>query len=164
MIVLRRIFSATDIKRVMTDPDVWPFVSEDGYSKEDYEPVEDESFRYLGIYSNGALAGLFFVHPDNGATSLKAHIAILKPFRSLYALPAVKRLIEWFCGLEERINKLNATIPEYNTGAARLAGSAGFSREGVNRKSIMKDGVFYDQFQFGITKEEAREICQQRYQ
>ena len=55
---------------------------------------------------------------------------------------------------------MNATIPEYNEGAIRLAIEAGFTKEGVNRKSIMRDGKVYDQHEFGITRKEASR-CQQ---
>jgi len=147
--------SLDEVASIMKDDDIWPFVSEDGISKKDYYPVDHPAFRYLGIYVKGDLAGLFFVHPDNGFTSVRAHIAILKPFRALYALSAVGKLVEWFTTISDRVQKMNAMIPEYNNGAIRLAIESGFKKEGVNRESIMKDGKLYDQIQFGITRKEA---------
>jgi len=161
MIELIENLSKADVISIITEDDIWPFVSEDGLIKEEYDPVMDHpDFRYLGVYVNEDLAGLFFIHPDCGFTSVKAHIAILKPFRALYALGSVEKLIEWFTTLSARIQKMNATIPEYNEGAIRLAIEAGFTKEGVNRKSIMRDGKVYDQHEFGITRKEASR-CQQ---
>ena len=156
MIELVENLSKADVISIITEDDIWPFVSEDGLIKEEYDPVMDHpDFRYLGVYVNEDLAGLFFVHPDCGFTSVKAHIAILKPFRALYALGAVEKLIEWFTTLSDRIQKMNALIPLYNKGAIRIAVESGFTEEGINRKSIMRNGKLYDQQQLGITRKEA---------
>lgn len=162
MIELIENLPKADVISIMTQDDIWEFVSEDGMEKNEYDPIMDHSgLCYLGIYVNNDLAGLFLVHPDNGLTSVKVHIAILKGYRALYAVGASEKLIEWFIALPDRVQKLNATIPEYNKGAIRLTIEAGFKVEGINRQSIMRNGMIYDQHQFGITRKEAI-LCQQR--
>ena len=51
---------------------------------------------------------------------------------------------------------MNASIPEYNKLAIRLAGKVGMELIGINKRSFMKNGVLYDQQLFGISKED---IC-----
>lgn len=158
MIKLVENLPIAEIKSIMADPDIWPTISEDGQDVEEFEPQTGDLFQYLGIYANGDLAGMFLVHAD-GLTCVKVHMSLFKPFRLLYALQAVESLIGWFTTLPKRIQKLNADIPEYNDGAIRLATESGFTLEGANRQSIMKDGKLYDQLRFGMTRKEAVELC-----
>ena len=160
MIDLKENQPIADVKYILTDQHVWANSSEDGMDVETFNPVDNESINYLGIYSSPKrLIGVIVTHPD-GLTTVKVHIAILKPYRGLYAVAAGKALIKWFAALPDRVQKLNADIPEYNTGAISLARECGLTSEGINRKSIMRDGVLYDQLRYGVTKQEAKTLCQ----
>ncbi len=163
MITLIERLPLSDARRILTDSEVWPFVCEQGQIKEEFEPVDHPSVNYLGVYQLKKLVGVFVTHAE-GLSCVKAHIAILKPYRGSLAINSVRKLIEWFADLPERINKLNADIPTYNETAIRIARFCGFVEEGFCRESIMKDNEFYGQVRFGLTKEEAKQLCQVQYQ
>lgn len=158
MIELREDLSLDAVRSMITHDDIWGGSSEDGISRNDWMPIDHPSVHYIGIYEEGRLIGSFSVYPE-GITSLAAHIGILKPYRVAYSVLSVFSLFRWFISQDERVNKLNAQIPGYNTGCIKLAEHAGFKHEGINRQSIMKNGKLYDQIRFGITREEAESIC-----
>lgn len=54
--------------------------------------------------------------------------------------------------------KIIAQVPVFNVLAKRLSERCGMTLIGVNTSSFLKDGVLYDQYLYGISKEE---ICQQ---
>ena len=56
----------------------------------------------------------------------------------------------------EFINKMIVSIPFCRKIVYNTAIKTGFIEEGVNRQSFLKDGVFYDQWDLGLTKNEIR--------
>ena len=58
-----------------------------------------------------------------------------------------------FCFDEYALERVFAQVFEWNVASMRVLEKAGFRREGVLRRSAVKDGVVVDQVMFGITRE-----------
>jgi len=140
---------------IITDESIWDGASADGQQKESIIP----SGLPLGAYFGETLMGVFLVFLDT-PTTISVHIAILKKYRGIKTISAVREFMSWFIGAKS-LYKLNAEVPEYNTTAIKLAKHFGFTEEGTNKKSIMKNGKLINQVRLGITKEQAI-ICHQQ--
>ena len=55
---------------------------------------------------------------------------------------------------QEKIAKINVTIPENQVKVINFAKKVGFKKEGLNRDSYLKDGKLYGQQNLGITRKE----------
>ncbi len=51
------------------------------------------------------------------------------------------------------VQKIVATFPVMYKSTLRLGQRVGFKREGINRKSFLKDGELHDQYYLGLTRE-----------
>jgi RimJ/RimL family protein N-acetyltransferase len=98
--------------------------------------------------------GVFIGHPINGE-SLDVHVALL-PEAKGKAAEVSKDAIKWMFSNSQYLH-MNASIPEYNKLAIRLAEKVGMEFIGINKSSFMKDGKLHDQYLFGIKKED---VCQ----
>lgn len=143
------------IKVTITNPKIFPYVTDDGScAKEDYEP-NLESFIYVGIYAEEYL-GLFVLHQHNHIL-YEVHTCLLPDAWGEKAIAAAKLLIKW---VFENTNckRLITNVPDNNPLAKRLAKQAGLKQFGINPDSFIKNGVLFDQIMLGVSKEE---ICQQ---
>jgi RimJ/RimL family protein N-acetyltransferase len=67
----------------------------------------------------------------------------------------MKEFYEWVLeNTEDRINKINVSIPENDKRVINFAKKVGFKKEGLNRDSYMKNGTIYAQQNLGITRSE----------
>ena len=64
---------------------------------------------------------------------------------------------KWILEFASQYKKINAEIPVIYPHLKRYIFSIGFSLEGVNRKSHLKNGKIVDKWVFGITQEEIKE-------
>lgn len=91
---------------------------------------------------------------DRNNLSVCVGLDIHKDFRGKgYAKKIYKHIFEyWF--IKKNFNRVWLTVAEYNIVARCLYSSLGFLFEGIQRKSLCKDGKFYDAIMMGILKEE----------
>lgn len=151
------------VKAILTDPEMWLRIREDDNELEDFTVPDNEDLLWLGIYTDDGLAGLFFIHNLN-LTTIQLHAHILEPFRKQYAKEAGKLVITYFAyEMSDRINKLVSEIPVCYPDVYHFSIKNGLKDEGINSKSILKNGEFMDQHRLGITKQEAIECLQQQY-
>lgn len=54
------------------------------------------------------------------------------------------------------LHKLTLSVHSFNMPAIRAYEKAGFVREGVNREAVPKDGIWYDQYNYGLLNREWR--------
>lgn len=157
-----RIERTTDsqlIRSVITHQAIYPYISDDGStSPEDYEPVIDDSLYWLAVLDGQQTAGLFLVHPWNCAT-VEIHTCVLPAWRGAKARVAAALVLTWIF-TNTAFQKVVTHVPEPNRLAKKLAIDAGFSIEGINRKSFLQQGQLLNQTLLGITKEEWSS-CQQ---
>ncbi len=91
-------------------------------------------------------------NPRNG--TFEYGIALFRPhWGHGYAKEAIRLTLQYFFN-ELRYQKCNVTVYEFNMPSMKLHEALGFQREGRIRRNIYTDGKFYDEFIYGLTKEE----------
>jgi len=147
---------AEEVNRIITHPDVYPKVSDDGSSDVgsfDITPVlEVDAVYCLGWMVAGAWAGMWMLKPWNMIT-YEAHICVLPEFRGGEAIRATGDMFRWMFR-NTACRKVVAWIPKVNRQAIVFAISAGMKEEGLIKHSFLKDGNVVDQQLLGIEKEE----------
>ena len=152
--VIRRcgIHDAEFVRNIMTDPSIYPYNSDDNsVSPEDFDPSSFLKLEAVYFLSPGEDA-LFMVTPVNSVT-YEVHSCVLPPARGKKAVVYAKYLIAWMFE-HTTCRKLVTHVPSCNAPALALAVRAGMEREGVNRKSFLKNGILMDQTVLGICKKE----------
>ncbi len=76
-----------------------------------------------------------------------------KHWRKGYATEAIWLLLRYFF-LELGYQKVNSGVFSFNEGSLALHRSLGFKEEGRLRRMIYTEGVYHDDIQFGMTREE----------
>lgn len=159
---LIQINDADLIKSIITDPELWERLKEDGINTDDYEPILGFGDLYLGAYVDDLLIGLFSYHKQNGST-ISIHANILQKYRKQYAKEAGRLAIAYFAfDTHDTIQKLIAEIPVIYKDVYHFSLNNGLIKEGINRKSILKNGELVDTYMLGITKQEALAIQLER--
>ena len=111
---------------------------------------------YMMVMKDDAAIGVWNLYPINTVT-LNIHCNILKEFRE-YGKEASVLILSWFItDCPKQYHKLNAEIPMIYPEVYHHTKNFGFKDEGINRKSIMKNGELVDQWRLGITKQEVIE-------
>lgn len=136
-----------DAERIITHDEIYPDVSDDGSA----EPSE---FRIL----NGVTA-LVVYDPEPVACSILYPRNICTYEIHTQTLPEGRRrsfeygkaMLGWVWA-NMPVDKLVATIPEYNRKALLYTLRLGFSIEGICPKSFMKNGKLTDQTHIGIER------------
>ena len=154
MIELKEIFDYPLIHSVVRDPEMWDRVSEDGQSPEDFVMEKDNGIRFFGAFADGEFVGQFMVHAEN-KTTLQVHVQIIQEHRAKHAKSAAVEFIRHFA-YQEPYHKLNTLIPIIYPQVLAYTKCCGFTAEGVNRKSYLKNGHIIDQHILGITRDEAK--------
>ena len=130
---------------------------EDGMSLDSYVP--DKNSAWLLVTDNNDVIGLARLKPLN-SIALELHPQIFKKHRAKYNKTFFYKLYEWVEYNAQQYQKINAEAPVIYPHLKRFMSSIGFSLEGVNRKSHIKNGEIVDKWVFGITQEELKEVLQ----
>ena len=130
---------------------------EDGMTLDRYEP--SKSSAWLLVTDNNDVISLTQLKPLNSIT-LEAHPQIIAKHRSKYNKVVMYEMYKWVLEFASQYKKINAEIPVIYPHLKRFIYSIGFSLEGVNRKSHIKNGEIVDKWVFGITQEELKEVLQ----
>lgn len=146
--IVRRVYSQEQIKKVMDAPINKRSIYHD-HSRDGEWPIIDNIY-YLGIFLESEIIGLF-IGIKQSEIVIDAHCAMLPSYYS-YTDEAYYLVKEWAI---ENTNfyKIVGQTPTYNRLAIKCNERNGFKREGVNTKSIMKNGILYDQIYFGLNLE-----------
>lgn len=147
--IIERTFSLEVIDHVLKHPKIKECIGDDFSGDVEY-PIMDNIY-YLAVYGQ-ELAGMFVVFPLNAVT-YDAHSAILPEYYGDKAKEAGRLAIDWVFDNTDCL-KINGSTPVYNRLAVKYSEEIGFIREGINSKSIMKNGKLYDQIYFGLEREE----------
>ena len=160
--ILKQITDPELIKSIITDPELWERLKEDGSNPDDYEPAMTEKAIYLGVYVEDLLIGIFSYHKQHNST-INIHANILQKHRKQYAKEAGRLAITYFAyDTHDTIQKLIAEIPVIYKDVYHFSLNNGLIKEGINRKSILKNGELVDTYMLGITKQEAIDLQLER--
>tara|TARA_R110000850_G_scaffold264893_1_gene394190 strand:- start:22 stop:486 length:465 start_codon:yes stop_codon:yes gene_type:complete len=150
--ILERTVDLLEIKSFMMLPEIYALASEDGAS---LNPDFTESGREIWVLAieDDSVVGIVHCHLENGAAAW-LHPYILRSHKKEYLLLG-KLFLQWFDKyFPVEIQKLNAYIPTYANKAYKLAMSAGFKDEGLNRMSYKKNGKLWDRHLVGVIRGE----------
>lgn len=141
------------VKSVMTLPEIFDTVAEDGQDPAAYAPdVVGEI--WLAMRANdGDLIGLYNVHAVNAIT-VEIHAQVLPEQRKEYSRATGLAALRWIRVNLPDCHKVIATVPALYPNVKKFTMSFGFQPEGVNRASYLKGGKIYDQWLLGITRDE----------
>jgi RimJ/RimL family protein N-acetyltransferase len=139
------------IKRIFTEPENYYCLVDDGSASiEDFEPLINEGITYLAL---GEEQGIVMYYPTNHS-SFDIHICMTTLCRGRDAIELGKESISWIFENTSAM-KINARVPTCNTKVFHYAVSVGFEQEGIDVQGFMKDGILYDQFILGITRDKS---------
>lgn len=147
---VRRTWNVYPILVVMEQ--VWDSLTDDsGLTFEDYAPRIDEDKRWYITWDKDVPVAAFSFKRLNGVT-WETHANVIPALwgdkrGTQLCRDALKVALADIGAL-----KIVAQIPDSSPVTQRTAEAIGFSREGINRKSFLKDGVLHDQVYFGMTR------------
>lgn len=140
------------INSVFKHPEIYPYISDDG------SPQNIEEFSVMPVFLNPFFKFLIFessavfMLTAMNAITFEIHSMIWPAFRGKTAVEICRQGIEYVFA-NTNCKKLVTQIPVMNRAAYALAYKVGLRTEGVNKKSFLKNGILYDQYFMGITKE-----------
>lgn len=147
------------IESVWFNPAVFRWINDDLTKTEhvDFSKIVARGLFFLPVFDDGRKMGFFYFVPWNNVC-WEVHSAIIPEFRGKKAIAASKLMAQWFFANMPYASKIVTHVPVDNQKAYAYAVRTGFTKEGMNRKSILRDGNLVDQYLFGLCKEEV--ICQ----
>jgi hypothetical protein len=92
--------------------------------------------------------------PCNSLSMYNVHIGVSKEGRGKQTIDNTKWAIKWFFKEYLNAHKLIAFIPTTNRVSQVFASLVGMEREGMCKKSFLKDGVLLDQIVYGLSRED----------
>ena len=143
--IVERTDDIDKITRVLKHPEIFDRISEDGPSIEHWMPSVDEAI-FLTDKDN---IGVMILHWVN-SVSLECHVQVLPEHRD-GAFDFGQSALKW-AWRNTKATKIVAQIPEIYPNVIRFAYKNGFSFEGVNKLSHMKNGTLHDQYYLGLIR------------
>lgn len=132
---------------ILNDPDIYPVVTDDNSP----ETIRIPDHHYpLVAYVDGEAIGCLVAHWET-STTLQVHIQILPKHRKAWSQAAGEAFKAWLWE-NTRAHKLTAQIAVIYPNVIRFADMMGFELEGVNKESLLKDGVYHDQVIIGLKR------------
>lgn len=137
------------IRGIITDPRVYPWVSDDAAPPAaEFQP--EMAITYLLAMDDGHVLGLFAVFPQNQAC-WEFHTCLLDGLFGGKALAAAREMTAWGFANTTAV-RLVTNVPACNRVAVRFAKLMGLEQYGRNPASYRKHGKLQDQVLFGISK------------
>jgi len=143
-------FITTDkelIAKILNHPKVYKWITDD-CSPKVYEPVLYPNVIYLTDETQSAVVR---IDPMNGICCT-VHFALL-PEAWGKGLEIVKEAITWGFS-KTHYMKIVAIIPDYNRPTIKIVKECGFTKEGILKKSFLKNWKMRNQVIYGLTKNE----------
>jgi RimJ/RimL family protein N-acetyltransferase len=151
-LLIERTFNADLVKRVLTLPEMWRTIAEDGVEPEDFEPDMNGEL-WLAIWDDMEIIGVFNLHSWT-RTNAQIHAHVIPNHRKKYSKKAGGVALRYIYDKYPMINKINAVIPVIYRNVRNFTEGFGFRLEGVNKLSYTKGGNVIDQWYMGITRDE----------
>lgn len=152
MIKIERCRDIEYIKSVMFSDEMWERCAND-YSVK-HQMLEKMTCVWLKCYKDGKAMGLATVRAID-EVCVSVHIHILKENRGKHTIEIGRNILSWIKeNANSRIQKLTTSIPVIYKDVIRFAHHLGFKDEGINRKSIMKNGKLIDRLNLGLMRED----------
>lgn len=153
---IERTLDAELIKGIITRPDMWRTVAEDGVKVEGYAPDLARA-AYLSVSVGGAVVAIYQLMAIN-SVCLEIHAHVLPEYRSKYADKTGRAVLKWIYDTAPQYNKVVVFVPVLYKNVRLFTCRLGFKEEGLNRASYLKNGIIVDQWLLGITRAEIGEL------
>jgi len=140
------------IQQIVTNPAIYPFVSDDGSPAPEYWKAP-ECLKYCLVTDSDEVLGLWIFRYVRAAL-WDVHTCLLENARGKRAYEAVKMAPAWAWENLPGARRLITEVPVYNRPALIFALKAGMEKYGVNPKSYLKDGKLHDVVLLGISRGE----------
>jgi len=151
MIEIIETFDEDLIREIVTDDNIYPYVSDDfSPDPNKYAPTLGDHLHWLLIRDEGGVCGVFFVHRINAAI-YECHTCILKGHRGMKAVEAAKSAVSWVFA-NTQCKSLITHVPESNIAAYNLAKNAGFTDIGTIPDGWLKNGELSPLKLLGVKK------------
>jgi RimJ/RimL family protein N-acetyltransferase len=137
------------VRRILTDPAVWPHVGDDfAPPRKEWHPNSDDRIWYVLAIEKTRLIGLFTFAPRS-TVLWEAHVVFM-PGRRSRGVNIVEQMFAWMFE-HSTAERIIAEIPALNRLAVKLA-SKTMTPYGVNERAWMKGGTLQDLVLFGVSK------------
>jgi len=147
---VRRTWLAKPVVDVITE--LWDYLSDDSKLRpECYRPTITDDSRWYIAYEGDEVVGAFWMRRVNAIT-WEAHANVRPKFwgdrkGTEYCQAAIAEMM-----FDTQAEKVIALIPDSSPEVQHMAEAIGFKREGRQVRSWKKDGEYYDQIHYGITR------------
>lgn len=139
------------IKKLATDPSIFPWISDDFHKDpENWEPIQTSLVRYLIASDVEGSFGFGIFIPDTWAC-WKGHLGFLPRSYGEKAIESFRRMLDWMWTYTSA-ERLVGEIAQENRRALNFVVRAGLTPYGINQKSFRRDGRLQDQVCVGISK------------
>ena len=144
------------ISSVALHPDMVNDMLEDGQSIADCSFNTDNDC-YLSVKDREEVIAVYILKPLS-KTVIDIHPMVI-PAKRRYGNESIKSVFDWILSnCSKSVNKVVAQFPSTRKNIERFAMCNGFTKEGINRLSFMKNNELIDQTMVGITREEITEL------
>lgn len=147
---LERTQDSALIRDIVTHPSIWPHVSEDGVSRETWDPLIHEHIYQLAIVDDSGVGGVFVLTPQS-SVCWEVHTCILPSHRGDKARQATKLCAEWMFSNTPCLHIITK-VPAYNRSAYQLARDTGLRDIGMIESAWMRNGQVEDVYLLGVKK------------
>ena len=139
------------LKRLATDPAIFPFVHDDYFQDPRiWQPPRAEFIVNL-IATDDAGAFGFGIFMPRTLSCYDAHLGFLPRSYGAKALTAFREMLDW-TWQHTTAARITGEIPVENRRAISFARRAGFCRYGLNPASSLRGGILRDQVCLGISR------------
>ena len=128
------------IRDIMTNEEIWEKIREDGYSRENFNPVIPANVTILAVRIQKVI-GLhrFTQYKDR----VLFHPVLLKQYRKEFGREFFDKGLDWFFGNTD-FNALEAEIPATHKATINLAKHLNFKEIGTIQNGVKKDNKTID--------------------
>jgi hypothetical protein len=139
------------IKRIVTNPKIYPFVSDDfSPVPEQWEPIDSAAAHYVLVRNRDELLGLWAFY-EHTPICWQVHTCLLPIAYGERARRAAKEMAQWIWA-NTKCLRLITEVPERNRLALRFARAAGMTAYGFNPQSYLKGGTLSGVHLLGMSK------------
>jgi len=151
-----RTFDPVLVHAIMTEPEMFATVAEDGQRPEQFRP-DVHSEAWLMMFDDEDVYALYRVHAMNSVTC-EIHAQVRPKHRKVRSRETGVLALKWIYDNAPQYKKVICWVPEIYPNVRAFAESFGFELEGTNKKSYIKGGKLRDQWLLGISREAIGEL------
>lgn len=128
------------IRDIMTNEEIWEKIREDGYSRENFNPVIPANVTILAARTQKVIGLHRFTQYND---RVLFHPVLLKQYRKEFGREFFDKGLDWFFGNTD-FNALEAEIPATHKATINLAKHLNFKEIGTIQNGVKKDNKTID--------------------